>query len=220
MILVITLALLLTGSMYAQYNQVDTIVNHNTKTAFGFLGGLNISQISGADAYRSRDTNLGVHVGLLMQIPLKQSLLFQPELLYTQKGYSFQYINDAGNDVKTDDRYAYAEIPLLFKLNVPIDEVRIQPYAGMSLGLLLSAKSKRTTTITNNTVTQSYDVKEHMSAIDMGLVLGADVVVMERIILGGSYNFGLLNINKDSMPDIGTKVHNGVFMLSVGYLFN
>ncbi len=186
--------------------------------AIGVKAGLNLSRIAGDDAYDSSDSSWGWHLGAFTQYNLISSVCFQPELIYSQKGYNYKFSTSEIN-TKVDDSYDYLEVPLLIKLNLNVPGVKIQPYVGPSIAYLVSATSKITDTIGSTSITREEKIRSDMRAFDLGINLGADVILVNRVMLGARYNFGISKIYKDSKPGIGTDVQNGVFMLNVGLLF-
>lgn len=77
--------------------------------SWGVRAGANISDISGKGLDTSAKT--GLYVGLYKEIPLVKSLLFiQPEVQYSQEGFSV----DNAKDTKID----YLTVPILAKIYV------------------------------------------------------------------------------------------------------
>ncbi|MBW6513270.1 MAG: PorT family protein [Candidatus Syntrophosphaera sp.] len=189
-------------------------------SVFGIKAGMNISRVTGDDSPVSADSHLGYHAGILMRLYISESLILQPELLYTQKGYNYKYTDtQAEVDHRIRDSFDYVEVPVLVKLNVNAGDVGLQPYAGLAVSYLVNAKSKETISNDNVSITYNNDVKEEVNALGFGFLVGADVVIMQKYLVGGRYNFGLSNIWKDGYEG-GSDVQNGVLMLSLGYLFN
>lgn len=77
--------------------------------AFGIRAGANFSDISGSALDTSAKT--GLYVGVYKEIPLVKSLLFiQPELQYSQEGFSTKNAEDTKID--------YLTVPILAKVYV------------------------------------------------------------------------------------------------------
>jgi hypothetical protein len=113
-----------------------------------------------------------------------------------------------------DWSFNYIEIPILAKYNLAMETVKIQPYLGPTIGILLSAKSKWE----YSGVSGDTDMKDDLNTIDLGLNIGADVVFMQNFVAGLSYNMGLTNIAKDQ-PSGADPVYNRAFMVNLGYIF-
>lgn len=161
---------------------------------FGVKGGLNITSLTGNvnDNVKSRVT---FHAGALAEIAFSDMFSIQPELLYSSQGY--KYLNDKGiND--------YLNVPIMGKF-YPIEGLHIE--MGPQLGFLLTAKEK------NKARTQ--DVKEGYKTFDFGLNFGAGYKLEDlNLLFGLRYNLGLSKVLKSN-----SKIKNGVFQISVGYLF-
>lgn len=191
------------------------------QSVFGIKGGLNISRISGDDAVNSSDSHLGAHFGLFMQYNLMEAFVLQPELLYTQKGYNYKYTaEDIDYDYKISNSFDYIELPLLLKLNVAVGDIKVQPFIGPAVSYLISGKQKETVTSGDTSITHNNDVADDINKLAFGFAVGAEFVFQKRFSFGGRYNFGLSNVYQDDLPLQGPDVKNGVFMLSLGYLFN
>jgi opacity protein-like surface antigen len=216
LLLVLLLSLIFGLALHAQ---TYAATENSSSTLFGVKGGLNISRIAGDDAYDSSDPRWGWHFGALVQYNIMKSLSFQPELLYSQKGYSYKF-SIADLNTKVEDSYDYLEIPLLLKLNLSAPRVKIQPYLGPTISYLIAAESKITSTVGSFSTTETHKIKDDMNHFDLGITFGTDIVLLDRVALGARYNIGMSKIYKDSMTDIGTDVQNGTFMLNLGYMFN
>ncbi|REG92950.1 porin family protein [Flavobacterium aquicola] len=87
------------------------VSNSVSAQKWGVRAGVNISDIN-ADGWDS-DAKTGLYVGVYKEIPLVKSLLFiQPEVQYSQEGFSTDYENVG--DVKVD----YLTVPVLAKVYV------------------------------------------------------------------------------------------------------
>lgn len=157
---------------------------------FGVKGGLNFATISG-DNTDGSDLVTGLHFGVLAEIPISEKFSFQPELMYSGQGTSF-------NDYATD--LSYLNIPLMGKYYLTKG---LSLEAGPQLGFLLSAK------------TDDSDVKDLFKTVDFGVNFGLGYKLENGLNFGARYNLGLSNIN--AIDNYSNK--NGVMQLSVGYFF-
>ena len=214
-LLLVVLLAVTVGTFYAQaQDNTYQVVTTPKMPVFGIKGGLNISNIKGTNNDDNIDKALGLHAGIFMQYNVLNMVYFQPELFYTQKGYKSDFsIGDL--KTKTSDSYDYVELPLLIKLSFGSPMVKIQPYVGPSVSYLVNAKSKVTTTLGSLSTTNTNNVIDDMHLFDIGLSLGGDLVINDKLMLGARYNYGLSKIY-----DNDTDVQNGVLMLTVGFLFD
>lgn len=179
---------------------------------FGVRAGLNIASLTGEDDMDDYGSKLGFHVGAMMQYPMGGNFILQPELLYTMKGGTFDLEFLGKNEITGTANYL--EMPLLVKYNVEMPSIKIQPYIGASIAYLLVAEIENKKTVLGVTTTTTDDVKDDMEALEAGLNLGADVIVMQNFMVGLRYNMGLTEIVKKD-----TKFKNNVIMVNLGYLF-
>jgi hypothetical protein len=162
------------------------------KIKFGVKGGLNFANISG-DNTKDIDLVTSFNFGVVSEIPISEKFSFQPELMYSGQGYSF---ND--NTVAL----SYLNIPLMGKYYVTKG---LSVEAGPQIGFLLGAKNEKT------------DVKDSFNTFDFGVNFGLGYKLDNGLNFGARYNLGLTDINNVEGSSIKNK--NGVFQLSVGYFF-
>ncbi|MEO8532143.1 MAG: porin family protein [Flavobacterium sp.] len=159
---------------------------------FGAKGGLNFASVSG-DNTKGIDVVTSFNFGVLSEIPISDQFSFQPELMYSGQGYSF---ND--NTIAL----SYLNIPLMGKYYLTKG---LSVEAGPQIGFLLSAKNEKT------------DVKDSFNTFDFGVNFGLGYKLDNGLNFGVRYNLGLTDIN--NLENSSGKNKNGVLQLSVGYFF-
>ncbi|CAM3392334.1 porin family protein [Aequorivita lipolytica] len=174
---------------------------------YGLKAGMNISKFSSNtnDPYSDYNGRVGFHLGGLLEVPLNDKFSIQPELLCSFQGANINY----GERKFTLN---YLQLPILGKYYI-INGLSAE--AGPVLGYLISAKYNAT--LTSEGGRETVDVTENYKSIDVGLGLGASYKLKSDLFFGLRYNFGILDINDDSVKD--SKIKNNVFQISVGYLF-
>ena len=159
---------------------------------FGAKGGLNFATISG-DNTKGVDLVTSFNFGVLSEIPISDKFSFQPEIMYSGQGYSF---ND--NTIAL----SYLNIPLMEKYYVTKG---LSVEAGPQIGFLLAAKNEKT------------DVKDSFNTFDFGINFGLGYKLDNGLNFVARYNLGLTDIN--NVENSSSKNKNGVFQVSVGYFF-
>ncbi|MCC9073254.1 PorT family protein [Flavobacterium sp. F-65] len=162
------------------------------KIKFGVKGGLNFASISGDDT-KDVDAVTSFNFGVVSEIPISEKFSFQPELMYSGQGYSF---ND--NTVAL----SYLNIPLMGKYYLTKG---LSVEAGPQIGFLLSAKDDNT------------NVKKSFNTFDFGVNFGLGYKLENGLNFGARYNLGLTDIN--NIDNYSGKNKNGVLQVSVGYFF-
>ncbi|RZJ50533.1 MAG: PorT family protein [Flavobacterium sp.] len=162
------------------------------KIHFGIKGGLNFSTVTGDDT-ESIDYVTSQNIGLVSEIPISEKFSFQPEIMFSRQGYSFD------NDVVALN---YLNVPLMGKYYVTKG---FSVEAGPQIGFLLSAENEKT------------DVKDSFNTFDFGVNFGLGYKLENGLNFGVRYNLGLTDIN--NIEGISSKNKNGVFQISVGYFF-
>jgi hypothetical protein len=162
------------------------------KIKFGVKGGLNFASVSG-DNTESIDVVTSFNFGVLSEIQISEKFSFQPELMYSGQGYSFN-----------DDTIAlsYLNVPLMGKYYLTKG---LSLEAGPQIGFLLAAKNEKT------------DVKDSFNTFDFGVNFGLGYKLNNGLNFGARYNLGLTDIN--NLENSHSKNKNSVFQLSVGYFF-
>ena len=203
----------LNGWEYQTMNNPQT-AQVSQKIRFGATGGLNIASIT------MDDTNLRIcpHIGLFMQYYFNEQWIIQPEILYTKKGWTqSRTISDDEYYLKLKEEgiLNYFEIPLLIKYNTALEKFILQPYLGISIGILSSAKLKIKWDIMGLSDTEN--IKDRMEDLDLALNLGADALLTDRFFLGARFTHGLTKIMADTESD--DNINNRNIMIRAGVLF-
>jgi hypothetical protein len=108
----------------------------------GPKAGLNIANLSGDDV-EDTDSKTGFSGGVFFMYKLSNMFAIQPEAYYTMKGAT-EKLDFEGVTVDVTYSFDYIEIPLLFKLLIPIENSSINPaiFAGPFVGFNTTAKVK------------------------------------------------------------------------------
>ncbi|QNH62768.1 porin family protein [Hymenobacter sediminicola] len=185
--------------------------SHAQGVKLGVKVGASYASISGDDTEDAK-YKLGFNGGLTANFGFSDLLSFQPELLYSQKG--FQYEED-DLDLKAKQTYHYVDVPLLLRINAdgPFFEL------GPQVGVLLGQKSK--VTVDGEEVDSDSDSDlDGYNRVDFGYIAGVGYQLESGLSVGVRYNGGIGNIfeNEDGSGD-DSKVRNSVFQLQLGYVF-
>lgn len=193
----------------------------SAQTMYGARLGVNFANW-GADDIEDNEAKIGFHLGGMMQRQMNENVIFQPELLYTMKGVKFSYEDEYYYDgyyyeyeVNQTVSMNYIEVPMLFKYNMQMSNFMLQPYIGPSVGLLMSAKIKTEVDMEGEEESETTDIKDDCTSLELGAHLGVDAVLNEKYVFGLRYNYGLSNI----WDGEGDDVFNRGFMITAGMLF-
>ncbi|HEX6588245.1 MAG TPA: porin family protein [Longimicrobiales bacterium] len=170
----------------------------------GIIGGYNMASVWGDDA-EGADSRSGFDVGGLVQIPMGDMITVQPEVHYTQKGYSFE---------DTEVALTYVQVPVLFKAGLPLAEgfdfdFQFGPSLGFNVGCSVSVDDGDDADCPDDTV----------KGFDYGIIAGGsfawaagagDVLVDVR------YDLGLTAI---SDVEDAADVKNSALQFLIGYAF-
>ena len=172
----------------------------------GIKGGVNFANVGGSDAPPGAKALTGFAAGGYIEISLPLLFTIQPEILYSQKGTTYDQ-SMFGTNFTITAKLNYLEIPVLVKYSFPVPVVKPTLYAGPAIGILLSAKGK----VEALGQSQEEDIKDQTASTDFGLVVGASAHIA-IITVDVRYTLGLTTIDKNG----STKGYNRVFGIMVG----
>jgi hypothetical protein len=156
---------------------------------FGIKAGANYANVSGSKIKTNAIVNY--HAGVVAKIGLTKGLSFQPELLYTTQGASY---DTALSDYKNE--LGYIVIPAMLQIHL---SKSISFDVGPQVGFLLSEKN-------NFNIDKS-------NTFDVTANAGLGLKITNSIFAQARYGMGLTELQ----PNTDNK--NSVFQLSLGILF-
>jgi len=176
----------------------------------GPKAGLNIASIGGDDADQilegqSLDSKTGFSGGLFFMYQFSNMFAIQPEAYYTMKGATY---SESGADLTIS--LDYIEVPLLFKLLIPIEGSNIKPsiFAGPSIGFNMTAKSK----VEFEGESEENDFKDETASTEFSLAFGGGLGFMvgkNELGVDVRYILGLSTFDDSSDPwDLKNNVIN------------
>ena len=177
------------------------------RVRIGIAGGLNLADA--VDSYNQNYTTGSIaafHVGLTMDVPLIYPLSFEPEVLFSQKGYSAQ--TPDGNFTQ---RANFIDVPLLAKF-------RLSPYVNFVIGPQVSFPISTTNTYDNGfteTAQQHYSTTSDRTVLDGVIGVGFDINPNVELRFRYTYDFQETDDNAYYVPGY----HNEVWQIGLGFKF-
>jgi hypothetical protein len=215
------------------------------KFGIGIKGGLNFATSSGNSSFGLSSSSLsassatssftGFNGGVYAIIPFGMLMGLQVEANYMQQGYKASGSSASNLSISFDETRTlnYYQVPLLARLSLGTDLIKVWGNAGLYGAFLSSASLKSAVTtsggITGASSTTSFeqDVTKNIKGFDFGGVLGLGVgygVGRGYVTLDARYNYGFAEIH-DSQISLSNTYNNNasgqnrVITLSLGYLF-
>jgi hypothetical protein len=205
--LALLMVVLTTGFANAQ----DATSDDRDQMRFGFKAGVNFANVydeEGEDFVAEGKT--GLAAGVFLSVPFGKLFGFQPELMYSQKGFkSTGSVLGANYDFKRTS--TFLDIPLLVQVK-PIKYVTI--LAGPQFSYLLETKNEfNGYTASQEEEINSADYKKNI----FGFVIGTDINI-EQFVISGRVAW---DINKSDADGNTTspRYKNQVVQLALGYRF-
>lgn len=190
---------------------IAVMVNANSVKAqsnFGIRAGLNFANIA-TDADNNVESRTGFMAGVFYQYQFKNSnFAIQPELLYTQKGFTAE-TSAQGQAVDATYKLGYIQVPVLFGYNFATSSsVTPHIYVGPYLAFVVTEE------VEAEVSGQSASVEtDFAKSTDFGATFGVGIG-FDSFEIGVRYNLGLTNIS-----DQGGDAKNRVFTITAGYSF-
>lgn len=185
---------------------------------FGIRAGLNFPSAPDGSSYEGVETSAltGWKIGAVADMPITQSLYFQPGLYYSQIGYQAQGYYFINNN-KEKFNMSYIELALLFSYrfelpkslvgdNAFTKDLQLQVHAGPYIGYGGY----------NDTKDFSSDFDD--SGLDGGLQFGVGCLLKKHIYIGVSYEVGLSN-QANSVVKFDEELQRRNFSIVAGFNF-
>lgn len=171
----------------------------------GIIGGLNAASYSetvGTTTYSS-SAILGYHIGGLLDIPINDHFLIQPQLLFSLKGGENQ------NDVKFLIHQVQIPVLVEYKLHLGIGQI----YGGLGPNFGIGVGAKQTQAGQSESISFGPGA-DQIKRLDVGLMFTAGYLFDNGF-------FGALNVTPGLTNEVneGGSLHFFIFGVSVGYLF-
>jgi len=188
----------------------------------GVKGGVNFADVGGDDVSDTKNKT-GFIAGGFAEFMIGNMFAVQPEVLYSQKGFK---IDDPDVDGKL--KLDYFEVPVLLKINVPIEGSKVHPsfYAGPAVSIKSSCK------LQGEESGVSFDIdcdsplivdfigeELPIKSTDFGIVFGGGIsfdVGGAEVGVDVRYNLGLTKV-VDTDPQIDAKNRVISIMGTVGF---
>ena len=172
------------------------------ETSFGVKAGVNFAGVIGDDIEET-DGRTGFHIGGVANIGINEWLAIQPEVVYSQQGYSFNDF-DGVNDIKLD----YINIPILADFTLA-EGFSLQ--GGPQIGINVSSKTEF--------ADQEIDLKDETESLEIATTLGAQYELPIGLFFQARYTVGFTNFIEER-DGANNDAQNAVLSVSIGYFFN
>lgn len=173
-------------------------------------------------------------IGVTYEIKATEMFSIQPEVFFSSKGMKMEMdesiLGESMKMTSVTDIY-YIKIPVLFKLNIPVEVMSPNVYVGPAVafrsgvGGYAEANGEKVTYGTD----EKKAMEEMTNTVDFGLAFGAGVAIPAgpgAVVIDARYIMGLMKIGKDGEGDVEDvnveedDTKNGVLAFMIGYSFN
>lgn len=185
---------------------------------FGLKGGLNLSNMT-VEGNNDQNLKTGFHAGIFNKIGITESFSIQPELLYSAKGFKYNYDNSAIADGETKFNLNYIDLPVKLVFNLSRDfEFQLGPYFSYLAGANVDTDAE-VLEFFNIDTTDELD-RENFNSFEVGLTGGLGFTI-DPLVFGFNYNLGLTKVAKDNEPteEMLGDAKNTVIQVYAGILF-
>ncbi|WP_276359184.1 porin family protein [Daejeonella sp. H1SJ63] len=182
----------------------------------GIKGGLNLSNIiKTGDNNFSTDFKPGLNAGLVLEIPIVKTFSFEPELMFSQKGYKTSGTSLLGGPNEYSVTTNFIEVPILAKFNA---SDRFSIVLGPQVSFLTSTTEKFTegSSSYQNTIREENDRLKKSLA---GGVAGFGIVLSKQLDFHARYALDFQKNNEDGTSE--TPIYkNQVAQFGLAFKFN
>lgn len=208
-------------------------IKYGIKAGLNFSS-LNISSIEGVQP-TDNSSQIGIAAGFIVHIPLSDEWFINPEVLYLQKGTSFNYAFTHDHELNQRDEYkTNNQLTLSYvELNPTISYKATDKLAlnfGPSVSFLIGEKyvytqdPARNITNTTNILT---DGLVETASLDLGLNLGISYFFTEHFFVDSRVYTGFIEVASATQPyekiinnpDPAYSLKNSAIVISISYLF-
>ncbi|WNM18359.1 porin family protein [Flavobacterium capsici] len=205
----LVIVLFLTTICYSQETKIDN--DDRDQMRFGFKAGVNFSNVYDEEGNNFvADGKTGLAAGVFLSVPFGKVIGFQPELIYSQKGFKATG-SVLGFDYDYKRTTTYLDIPLLLQIKPSSNFTLL---AGPQFSYLLETKNEFNNT--SNTVEEEINGDNYKKNI-FGFVVGADVN-LDQFVIGGRLGWDISKSDSDGNSD-SPRYKNQVIQLTLGYRF-
>lgn len=205
----LVIVLFLTTIGYSQETKIDN--DDRDQMRFGFKAGVNFSNVYDEEGNNFvADGKIGLAAGVFLSVPFGKVLGFQPELIYSQKGFKATG-SVLGFDYDYKRTTTYLDIPLLLQIKPSSNFTLL---AGPQFSYLLETKNEFNNT--SNTVEEEINGDNYKKYI-FGFVVGADVN-LDQFVIGGRLGWDISKSDSDGNSD-SPRYKNQVIQVTLGYRF-
>lgn len=205
LLLIIAVGIIAANTGIAQDDGADS----RTKMQLGVKAGLNYSNVydtEGKDFVA--DSKIGFAGGVFLALPFGKFLGFQPEILFSQKGFKA-----SGSVLGIDYNYtrtsSFIDVPLLLQLK-PSEAITL--VIGPQFSFLINEKDK----LGDSTLNQDFE-NDNVRKNTMGIVAGIDICP-GSLVIGGRAGWDVQNNKGDGTSEV-PRYKNVWYQVTLGFRF-
>lgn len=215
----VCLLVLAAGSASAQYHRRYYPRNrpqrqqpaYDNRIKFDLIGGLNLSNVVNVNDYNfSTGTLAGLTAGAGLEVPFNYVFDFEPEVLYSGKGFSA-----ATNTGTFNQRTNWIDVPFLLKIK-PVPNFNF--VVGPQISFLLSTQNTFKNGYSSQTQTLYNNATDGYSKTLVGGVVGVGLELNPNVELRARYTIDLQSTTISGVSDI-PQYNNQVFQLGLAVKF-
>jgi hypothetical protein len=177
----------------------------------GYMIGLNLSTMTLKISGKSFEPEImtGIHVGRIIEVPLRGNFTLQSGLLFSAKGSVYK-TDTAEFSVSP----VYVEIPVKIVYSIGSDAVKISLLAGPYFACGIGGNKESGGELKK--ISFGSDENRDLRLFDIGLNFGAGLII-KGLLISAQYELGLANLSPSTKVD--TEMKSKVIGISVTTLF-
>ncbi len=193
---------------------ISTAQGSKSGLSFGLKAGGNLSNVYDTEGENFvASSKFGFAGGGFVTVPLGEMFAFQPEILFSQKGFKGEGTL-LGSSYRYERTTTFLDVPILFAFR-PIKYVSI--LAGPQYSFLLSEKNTFSSAVANGAQEQQFDNDNIRNNI-FGFTGGVDLNLTDSAILGLRAGWDLQQ-NNENGNSTTPRYRNVWYQATIGYRF-
>jgi len=203
-----------TLNAFAQSSDDDDIVDYRNELRFGVKAGFNVSNVYDSEGESFvADSKAGFAVGGFASIPINKYIGFQPEFMFSQKGFTGngKFLGTNYKFVRTTN---HIDVPLLLQFK-PARYLSI--LAGVEYSYITSSKDEFKTEFGSVEDKKAFN-NDNIQKNLFGLMLGADLHIGKYFLISGRAGWDVMN-NRGNGDSDTPRYKNQWVQLTAGLSF-
>ncbi|MFN8274132.1 MAG: porin family protein [Flavobacteriaceae bacterium] len=196
--------------------------SQDKKVRFGFKGGINTITIAVKSDFNKIidvQSQRGFQFGGFVYVPLSDSFAFQPEIIYTEQKYLYDFVGEF-NLTKTSvsGKLGYIAIPLMMVYH-PMNRLGIE--LGPQISVLNQHRVNETQDYGVFSDSENYSIDKKTESTEVAFSAGLSFTLSDHLRLSGRYSYSLGKlVEEEFFSKVDASIDSkSIYQLNIDVLF-